>query len=439
MKILVIKTWLVLSVLMFCKETKAQCSEWSWPEDRKKAEEQVTLLQDAMRDKKYRQAVRPFNWIVRNAPRLNQSIYVQGANMFDALAGKEKDAGRKKIYIDSLLLVYDLRMAFCGDKENVLWRKALSAFKFLINGNDANKVLSIMDSVFSIYPNTVNDGLLLPYMQTIVINHQKFKTPNEEGILSRYDQLVSINDKKIKSSGTDTKLKAKLIKIRKDIDEWLFKVIKPDCNFVKTNLAPRYKQNPSDLTLAKRIFSYMLQGNCTEDPLWLETGEAIFASEKDFGLGKNIGLRYLTMENIKQAEVYFNESLTLSPNSKDSSDIFYYKGIIESKNLNKFKAREYYLKAITLDKTRKDAYERIGDLYFGSFDECAQKTRQADDRAIYIAAYAWYAKAGNTKKMAMAKQLFPSREEIFVVNYQKGDRIKVDCWINEEVILQTRD
>lgn len=439
MKMLVLKTWLVLSVWLICIQTNAQCSEWSWPEDRKKAEEQVTLLQDAMRDKKYRQAVRPFNWIVANAPRINQSLYVHGSNMFDALASKEKDAGRKKIYVDSLLFVYDLRMAYCGDKENVMWRKALSAFKFLINGNEASKVLSIMDSVFSIYPNTVNDGLLLPYMQTIVINHQKFKTPNEEGILSRYDQLASITDTKIKSSGSDAKQKAKLIKTRKDIDEWLFKVIKPDCDFVRTNLAPRFKQNPSDITLAKRIFSYMLQGNCTEDPLWIETGEIVFASEKDFGLGKNIGLRYLAMENIKQAETYFNESLALAPNRKDSSDVFYYKGIIESKKSNKINAREYYMKAIAFDKIRRDAYERIGDLYFGSFDECAQKTRQADDRAIYIAAYAWYAKAGNTKKMAMAKQLFPSREEIFVVNYQKGDHIKVDCWINEEVIIQTRD
>ncbi|NJS16714.1 MAG: hypothetical protein HC787_07205 [Nostocaceae cyanobacterium CSU_2_110] len=103
---------------------------WNWPADRKTSEEKVALLQDAIRDKKYKQALKPFNWIIANAPDLNSSIYVHGAAIYEALANREKVAVKKKIYIDSLLLVYNLRMMHCNDKENVLWRKASSAFRF---------------------------------------------------------------------------------------------------------------------------------------------------------------------------------------------------------------------------------------------------------------------------------------------------------------------
>ncbi len=435
----IIKFLMTVWLGLIISKSNGQCSEWNWPEDKKTTEEKVALLQDAMNAKKYRQALKPFKWLVTNTPTLNYGIYVHGVNIYEALADREKDATKKKIYIDSLLTIYDLRMNVCGDVENVLWRKAQSAFKYLINGSEANRVLPIMDSVFNHYHKTASDGLLLPYMQTTVISTQKYKMLDENAILSRYDNLVSITEDRIKSASNNPKQKAKLIKTRKDIDEWLLKVIKPDCDFVRKSLAPRYHQNPNDLVMAKRIFTYMLQGKCIEDPLWLETAETIFAKEKDYGLGKNISLRYLTKEDINKAEIYFDETIALAPTAKDSADIFYYRGTMETKKGDKVKAREYFQKCIASDNTRKDAFERIGDLYFASFDECAKKNQQADDRAIYLAAYNWYVKAGNAKKMLMAKQLFPSREEIFVVNYHKGDQIRVGCWINEVVTLQTRD
>jgi hypothetical protein len=58
---------------------------------------------------------------------------------------------------------------------------------------------------------------------------------------------------------------------------------------------------------------------------------------------------------------------------------------------------------------------------------------------VYIAAYEMYVKAGNSNLMARAKAQFPSKEEIFLLNWQTGSSQKVGCWINETVILKTRD
>jgi hypothetical protein len=41
--------------------------------------------------------------------------------------------------------------------------------------------------------------------------------------------------------------------------------------------------------------------------------------------------------------------------------------------------------------------------------------------------------------MAMAKEQFPSKEEIFLVNYQAGQTIRVGCWIGETTTIRTRD
>jgi hypothetical protein len=58
---------------------------------------------------------------------------------------------------------------------------------------------------------------------------------------------------------------------------------------------------------------------------------------------------------------------------------------------------------------------------------------------VYLAAYDMYQRAGDAKGMARAKEQFPSKEEIFLINWSVGDTQRVSCWINETVTIRTRD
>ena len=226
---------------------------------------------------------------------------------------------------------------------------------------------------------------------------------------------------------------------KEDVDKILISMVKVDCDFVRTNLGPKFKQNPKDLSLAKKIFAFMLQDKCTDDPLWMEAAVEISKVEKDFGLSKNLAIRYLSMENYSQSIQYFKEALQLAPSNSDKADIYIYLGSIEAKQGTKPQAREYYRQAIATDGNKKEAYEKIGDLYYSSFSDCAKKDNMAEDRAVYLAAYDMYQRAGDSKKMAMAKDQFPSKEDIFLVNISAGDTQRVGCWIQETTTVRTRD
>ena len=58
---------------------------------------------------------------------------------------------------------------------------------------------------------------------------------------------------------------------------------------------------------------------------------------------------------------------------------------------------------------------------------------------MFLIAYDYYAKAGDSKKMGIAKENFPSKEEIFTENIQAGSSATVNCWINESTTVRTRD
>lgn len=440
MKKNVLKAILVITLAAGSLNGFAQCKEWTWPADKATAEEKNVLYSDAVKNKHYKQAIAPHQWLLTNAPNLNTSIYILGAEIFDALADAEKDPVKKQVHIDSLMIVYDMRIKNCGEEAAVMARKALSYYKFNINGAKGVEVLPVMDKAFQLNGNNIMDGLLLPYMQAVRISAAKFKTLTEDQILEKYDLVSAIVDAKIKKAQGEAKPTDKLKKTKDDIDAILLTLVKFDCERVKSTLAPKFKQNPADINLAKKIFGFMLQGKCTDDPLWLEAGEAIHnGGDKDFGLAKNLGLRYLTMDNFEKAGFYFGEALGLATDNAAKADLLILQGSLASKKGSKGEARELFKQAASADPSNKDAYEKIGDLYINSFNDCKKMDSQADDRAVYLVAYDYYAKAGASQKMGAAKSNFPSKEDIFLKNYTQGQSIRVDCWINENTTIRTRD
>lgn len=435
----------LLALLFAANAAFAQCKEVVWPTDgaqKAKAEESKVLYEDAKNAKQYKQALAPLNWLLTNIPNFHSSLYINAADIYDELADAEKDPARKKVYVDSLMIVYDLRMKNCGDDPVVYNRKALSYLKFNINSEPA-EALKILDEAFKRNSNNIMDATLVPYFQTVRLNATKFKNITDAQILQRYDKLNEIIDNKIKKAQSEGKPVDKYKKYKDDIDAILITMVKVDCDFVRTNLGPKFKQNPNDITLAKKIFSFMLQGKCTDDPLWLQAAETVHkdpGGTKDCGLAKNLGIIYLSKEELEKAESYFKEAQGICTDGKDKAEVLLYMGSLIARKGNKAGARELYRQAASADsEIAKDAYEKIGDLYWNSGKECSKEVNQADDRLVFLLAADYYQRAGNGKKAAMAKEAFPSKEDIFLVNYQPGDSKRVECWINESTTIRTRD
>lgn len=420
-----------------------QCKEWKWPEDgalKAKAEEQVSLYTDYSKNKEYKKAASHLQWVLTTLPNLNTSIYINGTEIYDELAKAEKDPARKKVYVDSLMIIYDMRIKNCGEEATVLNRKVFDFAKYYGTTDRSPEVLAMFDKVYELNGNNVIDQTGLPYMQILQYNKLKFKKLTDAEVMDRYDRINTVFDAKIKKHLSEGKKEQaeKIQKAKKQVEEILLKTITIDCNFVKTNFAPKFEQNPADLELAKKIFQFMTIGGCFEDPLWLSAAEVVHKNDPNYTLVKNMGKLYAKKDNFPKAEECFNEAAKLASSKEEQVESNMLLGDLAAQRGNKPAARMYYRKALDIDPTVKDAYEKIGDLYMASFSECAKKTSYAEDRLVYIAAYEMYARAGASGKMAQAKSNFPSNTELFEVNWNEGDSKRVECWIGETVVLKTR-
>ncbi len=427
----------------------AQCKQQIWPDDKAKAEECVAIFGDAVKQGHYRTATASLQWMMTNAPKWNTKLYVDAATAYDGLASQEKDPAKKKVLVDSLMLIYDLRLTNCGDEVNVLNRKAAANVKYNINNKEkAAELLTMYDRVYEISGNNVNDNNLEAYISVVFVNFltqknlpEAQKTLTEDQILARYDKLVGVLDAKLKKSQEENKTadveKYKSIKV--NVDDKLAKMVTINCAFVKKNLEPRFRQNPTDVALAKKIFQFMLNDKCTDDPLWFEATEVVHKASPDFTLAKVLGAKYLQAKNFDKALPLLNEALTLASTPAEKGEVNILLGDNENQKGNKQAARDFYRKAIAADPANKDGFEKIGDLYYFSFAECSRKQSLAEDRLVYLAAYDMYAKAGNQEKMKSARGQFPSVTELFELNWKEGETKRIDkCWVGETVTLRTR-
>lgn len=449
MKTRVLRNTLMAALVLASLGAVAQCKTPEYPAEpavRAKAEENLAIYGDAVKAGDYKTAKSPLLWLIANAPKISRQIYIDGADMYDKLATTEKDLAKKQVLIDSMLVMYDLRIASCGEEAVVLNRKANASFKHNYkNKEKLPALLADFDKVFEMNGNNVSDATLTTYMNLTSLNAKYVKNISCEQVLQRYDKLVVIIDAKVKVAMEKNKPAdvEKLKGYKTQIDDLMISTVTDlkcaNCDFVKKNMEPKFREK-KDLDMAKKMYVFMSADKCTDDPLWLELVDfKIDNNDREFAVVKIAAIKHITNGNMARAEELIKIAEPLAKEPKEKADIYEIQAGFAVKSGNKVAARDLYFKANAADPTNLDALSKIGSLYMNSSSDCNKLKSQAEDRLIYLAAFDMYARAKDNAGMARAKAQFPSKEDIFEQSWKAGESKAIDCWIGGSVILRTRD
>ncbi len=431
--------WLTVPALIFsCFVVSAQIrsTDWNWPDDRKTAEEKYVLYTDMLNSGNYRAAAPPFSWLIVNVPKLNPSLYINGAKIYENLADDEANPKLKKIYEDSCLLMFDLRINYFNDSANVLNRKAYYAYRF--KNDDKNyyqELYDLFNEAFELNKNSFLDNNLVAYLDVVRRYKLGGGSITDDQILKIYENITDVIDYKIQQGQNIEKL----TEYRQQVDYLLTTIVSVDCRFIEENMLPKLRSNPEDLELAKNIFKLSFVGKCTESASFLESARVVQKHEPSYGMAKLIGDRCFLAEDFECALKYYKEAGTLTEENTKKAELYLNQSDACRRMGQKSGSRDLAEMCLRADPSKGECYTLIGNLYFSSYNECRQGVNPVEDRAVFIAAYEMYRKAGNTSMMSEAKAQFPTMEDIFTYNMEVGQTIKIGCWINEAVTIQKRD
>lgn len=415
--------------------TQAQ-DGWNWPSDPQmeaKAREINAAYTDYKRSEEFLKAKDGLHWLLVNVPELNESIYINGVDIYAGAAKQVTDAKQQRVFQDSVMTVYELRDKYYDNESRWIANKAYYAYNFYKGEKDkVGEATEAFERVIELN-GTLSHQLVPAYFDAVYRNYAYNNAYTPEELLAIYERLNGILGE-AEAGGND-------VSSQRGILEQLIVAMEIiDCEFIANVLGPKLKADPSNMKLAQQVFQYSVQQKCTSSETFLMALEVIDNNDPTFSTSQVRGLRYMQNSEYAKAGELFEKALTLATTDEQRAEIHWDMAKVHANLGRKSQARTSALKAAELNKEReKDAYAFLGGLYMSSSNDCRGGQSRVKDYSIFIAAYDAYARAGDSSGMANAKARFPSKEELFTEGFQVGETMNTGCWIGQTVTLATRD
>lgn len=425
-------------IFLFTISMSLSAQQWNWGDQVDVAKEKNVLYTDAKKAKNYKAALEPLNWLLENTPDLNPSIYINGVDIYEELAKAETDPALKEEYIQTGLALFDKRAEiYPDDRNDIVDRKATYGYTFYGKNKEKYPFLyELYSKAFDLNGAEMNSGNLVAYMLVIYKYRIAGGDLSDEEVINLYSSITeALNEQKSRVSGDSKK---KYEKMLDQVDKILTATkVEISCEFVEEKFGPKLDQT-DDINMAKKIFDLMIKGKCIDRPLALKAAEKIQQSEPTYGVAKFLGAKNNQEGNDEKAISFYEEAASLTDDNTEKAEMYVNIARVQLKQGQKSTSRNSARRALSFDPSYADAYKLIGDLYMSSFDDCKGETSQVMDRAVFIAAYDQYRRAGHSAGMTNAKAQFPSIADIFNEGKEEGQSITVGCWINTTVTLERR-
>lgn len=428
---------MIIGCLSFMIVGLTQAQEgWNWPADPQmeaKGRELNAAYTDYKRAEDYLKAKAGLHWLLTNIPELNESIYINGVEIYDGAAKMTTDPAEKRVYQDSVLTIYDRRNEIYDNEAKWIANKAYYAYQFY--RGDKTKVgvaADLFERVIEVN-GTLAYQLVPAYFDAVYRNFAYNKAYTSEEVLGKFEKLNAMLDEE-EGSGTDVSSQ------RGTLEQLLVAMEIIDCDFIGRVLGPKLEADPGNMKMAQQIFQYSVQYKCLNTPTFNLALEVIDTNDPTFTTSQVRGMRYMQNSEYAKAGELFEKALTLASTDEQRAEIHWDMAKVHANLGRKGQARSSALKAAELNSERtKDAYSFIGGLIMSSANECRGGQSRVKDYSIFIAAYDAYSRGGDSSGMANAKARFPSKEELFTEGFQVGETMNTGCWVGQTVTLATRD
>lgn len=406
---------------------------YNWGNSKKDGEAKYIFIQLNYQTDNFMACRSRIQWLIKDAPNVNKDLYIMGAEVYKKAAETTTSEEERITFQDSTLYMYQQQIKRFGLEADGLNYMGLVAYTYLARRpNQWDTLGTIYNKLVALNDTNTFVGNIYTYLATNCVLKQLKKNTNED-LVSIYQKTLNLLDYQRKVNAKNASMITYIDQTTTSCNSLFEQYFDANCESIEQI----YDFNNLTLDQAKKAISIMEANKCTDSENYLITLKSIYKETESPESAKSLADYQYKKKNYSAAiELYKN--IIDGNGSSSLKGQSAYTLMKHYKNANKSKCKLYAKKSIALNHNVKQANEQIGDLYFNSLDDCRNDKDIPKTRAIYIAAYNYYKLANNTSKMAEAKAQFPSKEEIFLGSYELGQSINTGCWINENVVLQSR-
>ena len=386
-------------------------------------------LKEALDAKDFAAATEYFQQLLNSCPKASQNTFARGVTLYKNKAQRARSVEQKRMYVDSILFIYDQRVIHFGDhpkngKDYILDMKARDMLRYCTTDRPLLRA-GLKDAVdAAIESGRINLDIVSSYYKNLCEDFEYDDEVTSDMVLAEYERLsplfadIAAEDEQYK-----------------EIFETSFGTSgAASCENLEALFSEKLAADPDNEAILAQAVALMSRAQCTSDFFFATTEKyytvkpssetALFLAQGFQGRGENL-----------KALKYLREALAVETDPTAKMPLYTQIGLIEISERNYGAAVEAARELRSINPDSGYAYFILGQCYAAS--SCP------DDKfggaSVYWAAYDAMAQAVNLLQnepevQKAAQQLmnayrgaFPQQETCFFAELSAGDRYTIKC------------
>jgi tetratricopeptide (TPR) repeat protein len=393
----------------------------------------LSLYQQDYRHKNYDAAIANWRKVWKNCPKSSINLATHGIAMYQFFIAKELDQNKKKVLVDTLMMVYERGMELRPQKKGeYLAGMAQDIMKYANTSENQPKLLTILEQTMETEKEKTTALTYASYMKIILAQNSAGKLSDEE-LLDDYTKVSDYISAAIKKTSNE-----ELAKARDMIDESFASSTAASCDNLLKIYGAKYEASKNDAEFLRKLTRMLNRKECTDSELFEKASEQQYQLNPSPDAAYNMAKLFFKKENFDKAVEYFENAIKSETDPIEKANYNYQLGGILLTKYSKYTdAKKYALEASKLRPDWGAPYILLANTYAngpkcGEDDfEKAQVYWVVVDKLQKAKAVDPDLAANVNPLISQYSQHFPKKEEAFFRNITEGASISVGCWVNE--------
>ena len=426
------------------------------PSIQSSTEDAFTLYRDQVRFGSFEEARRLWKIAYYRAPGSDGKAtyhFDDGIKIYDHFFRNESDETRKQSLVDTIMSIYDKRMACFQDDGTIKARKAFNSYYSYSQYTDSDETFQAFRDVVEEKGVESDYFIVNPFTKMLYDRLLEEKISQEEG-----KEWVNEIFRIIKHGKANCE--DKFCEAWEVIEEYSPELLSGlegyrgfyDCEYYMNKYWDQYVENKSDCDNVQEVYLKMVWAACDPgDPRFVELKEA---KEKECYVPPpppgTLKQAYTLLEagEFRNAVAKFDQYVRETDDPEKKAEKLLIISKIYYAHIKNFAAaRRYALEASEYKSNWGEPFMLIGKLYASSGPLCGPGrgwdsqvvTWPAIDKFRYAKRIDPSVTAEADKWIARYSQYMPDKEDVFSRLKKVGDSFFVGCWIQESTVIRTSD
>ena len=390
-------------------------------------------LKQELANQDYNRAAMYLQQLLKECPAASENTFVRGVTLYKNKINRATSLEEKKVYVDSLFLLYDLRVEHFGSHPKrgtayILDRKASEYMTYCEGDREGlRKVYEAAIAAQLEINGTVDPATAVVYFKNLCDDY-KNDIVDAMTIMNAYDTYAKYFEN----------LDASQAELKTQFDACFGASGAASCENLQKIFEPKIAADPNNEALLAQVFQLLFKANCTND-FSLMVAEKYYAIKPQSSIAMLLAQIFQDKEEFAKANHYLREALAKETDPAERENLLIRIGILEMSEKNYAAAIKSFNESINVDPEEDNglAYYFLAQCYANGSGACGSGLAR---RAVYWYAYDLVSKAiplleqTDAKVAAQARSLagsyrsaFPSGEECFFAELANGASYTIGC------------